>query len=328
MRCLRCLGVLFFALLFAGAGEVVAQTTDIDGIKESKQQRLGEQELAEPDPARFGKRLDEAFGAFQRGYYLTALELALPRAEAGDPAAQTLIAEIYARGLGVRKDPEEAAKWYALAAEKGVPEAQLQYALLLLDGQLVEKDHEKAFALMRSAAQEGEAEAQFNLAQMLVETGRPEEEKEAVMWYERAAKAGLADAQYAFAQILATGFSGRERDEGAARMYLELASQQNYDTAQVELGTWLIEGRGGPADHEQGFAWLKRAAVGGNVAAQNRLAKLYRAGIGTEPDSILAAAWYILATRSGLRDPIMEDFMMGLTEEEIKEASERVNRLR
>ena len=38
---------------------------------------------------------DEAFGAFQRGYYLTALSLALPRAEKGDGAAQTLIGEIY-----------------------------------------------------------------------------------------------------------------------------------------------------------------------------------------------------------------------------------------
>src|SRR5690554_2291401 len=33
-----------------------------------------------PDPSRFGERRDEAFGAYQRGYYLTALELALPRA--------------------------------------------------------------------------------------------------------------------------------------------------------------------------------------------------------------------------------------------------------
>src|SRR5690606_23932887 len=41
----------------------------------------------------FGPRVeaDYAFGAFQRGYFLTALELALPRAEQGDAAAQTLI---------------------------------------------------------------------------------------------------------------------------------------------------------------------------------------------------------------------------------------------
>src|SRR5690606_18261939 len=127
-----------------------------------------------------------------RGHYLTALELARPRAEAGDPAAQTLIAEILARGLGVRRDVGEAARWYARAAEQGDPEAQLQYALMLIDGRLVKKDREKAFELMRSAAEAGKPLAQFNLAQMLVESGAAADE--AVAWYERAANANLPDA--------------------------------------------------------------------------------------------------------------------------------------
>ncbi len=47
------------------------------------------------DPNRFGgKHTDEPYGAFQRGLYKTAYNLALPRAEAGDAAAQTLIAEV------------------------------------------------------------------------------------------------------------------------------------------------------------------------------------------------------------------------------------------
>lgn len=63
----------------------------------------------------FGPRVpaDLAFGAFQRGYFLTALEFALPRAEKGDVAAQTLIAEIYAKGLGVAQNDERAAGWYS-----------------------------------------------------------------------------------------------------------------------------------------------------------------------------------------------------------------------
>ena len=53
----------------------------------------------------FGPRVDAAYGAFQRGFYLTALSLALPRAETGDKAAQTLIGEIYSKGLGVAENP-------------------------------------------------------------------------------------------------------------------------------------------------------------------------------------------------------------------------------
>ena len=67
---------------------------------------------------------------------------------------------------------------------------------------------------------------------------------------------------------------------------------------------------------------MKRAAEGGNVAAQNRVAKLYVQGIGTDPDQSLGAAWYILARRAGLIDPEMDDVMSGLTADETKQAIE------
>ncbi|WP_011582496.1 MULTISPECIES: tetratricopeptide repeat protein [Chelativorans] len=278
------------------------------------------------DPSRFGKVLDEAFGAYQRGHYLTALELARPRAEAGNAAAQTLIAEIHARGLGVPRNGKEAAKWYGRAAEQGNPEAQLQFGLMLLDGEFIERDFDKAYELMRRAAEAGKPLAQFNLAQMLIESGA--KEADAVIWYERAAEAGLPDAQYAMAQILANGFAGKQEDEEKARQWLEKAARQNFETAQLDLGAWLIEGRGGTRNMEEGFRWLKRAAESGNAAAQNRLAKAYMAGLGTEPDSILAASWYMTARRAGLTDLDMEDFLAGLTDEQIKKATERSQELR
>ncbi len=282
------------------------------------------------DQNRFGgPPADAAYGAFQRGLYMTALNLALPRAEAGDPAAQTLAAEILSRGLGVARDEAKAAKWYQLAAEQGVPEAQFQYALLLLDGRFVKKDPQGAYALMQAAAEAGNRLAQFNFAQLLIdrEPGQAGMVK-AVSYYRRAADAGLADAQYAMAQIHANGAGGEKLDEAEARRWLHAAARQNFDTAQLDLGTWLVEGRGGKRDLKAGFGWLKRAADGGNVAAQNRLAKLYMGGIGVEPNPIDAAAWYFLARRAGLSDPVMEDFLRGLTAEEQRQALERANRLR
>ena len=283
-----------------------------------------------PATDRFGgPPADAAYGAFQRGLYMTALNLAMPRAEAGDSAAQTLVAEILSRGLGVARDEAKAAKWYQLAAEQGVPEAQFQYALLLLDGRFVKKDPQGAYALMQSAAEAGNRLAQFNFAQLLIDRERGEAGiTKAVSYYQRAADGGLADAQYAMSQIFANGVGGKRRDEAEARRWLLLAARQNFDTAQVDLGTWLIEGRGGPRDLKAGFGWMKRAADSGNVAAQNRVAKLYMGGIGTEPNSIDAAAWYFLARRAGLSDPEMEDFLHGLTDEEQKQALARANRLR
>jgi TPR repeat protein len=281
------------------------------------------------NPERFGARpADAAFGAFQRGLYLTAYNLALVRAKNGDPAAQVLVAEILSRGLGVPLNAAEAAKWYAAAAEQGMPEAQFQYALMLLDGRFVKKDEKQAHALMQAAAEAGNRLAQFNFAQLLVSEDPGDSGlTRAVPYYERAAATGLADAQYAMAQIYANGVGGKKKDDARARLLLAQAALQNYDTAQYDLGGWMIDGRGGKRDLKAGFGWVKRAADGGNVAARNRLAKLYMGGIGTEPDLVLAGAWYILARRAGLIDPQMEDFMEGLTDDQTKQALQKANRL-
>jgi TPR repeat protein len=325
---------LLVSVLPAAAVPPPAAETKDDGAKlkpaDPKRFSGGLTRDGDVDPERFGaKQPDPAYGAFQRGLYITAYNLALPRAENGDPAAQTLVAEILSRGLGMRRDDAKAAAWYALASEQGIPEAQFQYALLLLDGRFAKKDEKEAFALMQAAAEAGNRLAQFNFAQMLVKR-EPDDRglKKAVSYYRRAADAGLADAQYAMSQVYANGIGGERKDDVEARRFLFLAARQNFDTAQLDLGRWMMAGRGGDRNRNQGFAWLLRAARGGNVAAQNEVAKLYMQGIGTEPDNAAAAAWYMLARRAGLVDPMMEDFFDGLTDEEIKAALERANRLR
>lgn len=282
------------------------------------------------DPNRFGERpADSAYGAFQRGLYITALNLALPRAKNGDGAAMVLAAEIYARGLGVPRNAASAAEWYGKAADAGMPEAQLQYALILLDGKNAKPDLAKARELLKASADSGNRLGQFNYAQFLLNREHSDEgQKTAVDYYEKAAKAGLADAQYAMSQAYAEGIGGRAKDEAEARRWMALAAVQNFDTAQLDLGTWLVEGRGGERDMKAGFGWIRTAAFGGNVAAQNRLAKLYVEGLGVEPDIIEGAAWYIVARREGLADIYMDDVLDGLTGEQQKQAIERANRLR
>lgn len=282
------------------------------------------------DPKRFGASpSDAAFGAFQRGLYLTALDLALPRAEKGDAAAQTLVAEIYARGLGVRRDDKKAAELYEKAADQGVAAAKFEYALYLMEGSVVPKDEKRAVELMKEAADAGNRLAAFNYAQMLV--GKDDSAaglEKAYDYYEKAADAGLADAQYAMSQAFANGIGGKIRNDVEARRWLLLAARQNYDTAELDLGTWLVEGRGGTVDLEGGFRWLKQAAEGGNVAAENRLAKLYMNGIGVKADKVEAGAWYVLARRAGLSDPQMDIFFGNLSVDEQKQAIGRANKLR
>jgi hypothetical protein len=290
----------------------------------------GDPALETVNPTRFGKGpVDEAFGAYQRGLYKTAFDLALPRAENGDAAAQILVADMQARGLGIPINLADSAKWYGKAAVQGVPEAQFRYAAILLQGKYVPKDQAKAKVLMKAAADAGNAAAQFNYGQILVQE-RPGSSgiEDAYPWFQKAADRGLPDGEYAVSQVLANGTFMIRPDEVKARQYLAKAAVGGYDTAQMDLGSWLVEGRGGPRNYKAGFGWMMRAANSGNVAAQARLAKLYRDGLGVEGDFIKAAAWYIVAKRAGLNDPELDSFMDGLDDDQMKAAITQANQLR
>jgi TPR repeat protein len=272
---------------------------------------------------------DEAYGAFQRGLFLTAVDKALPRAQLGDPAAQTLLAEIMSRGLGVKRDPKGAAFWYAQAAQGGDTSAMFKYALLLMEGRQVERDKAKADDYMKKAADGGNGSAQFNWAQILVSENPGVRGLELAMpYYEKAAEQGIADAQYALAQVYSALKNVPEDKKKRTREWMLRAARAGFDTAQLDMGLWLVNGVNGPRDYDAGFRWLSIAAKRGNVVAQNRLAHVYINALGTPPDPVEAAKWYVLSRRAGLKDPTLEDHYLGLNEEQQKQAIDRANRFR
>ncbi|MCX8996803.1 sel1 repeat family protein [Rhizobiaceae bacterium BDR2-2] len=270
--------------------------------------------------------VDEAYGAYQRGLYVTALQLALARAEQGDATAQTLVGEMMSQGLGIKRDRKNAAFWYGEAARRGDPAGMFQYSLLLMDGRDVPRDRALAQDYMRKAAEAGNASAQFNYAQM-VASDNPGDEGLALAlpYYEKAADQGLADAQYAVSQLYVGLESVSAEKKALARDYLEKAAAAGHDTAQHDMGVWLIEGIGGDVDYEKGFRWLRVAALRGNVAAQNKLALLYVHAIGTRPDPVEAGKWYVLSRRAGLGDDDLEDFFLGISDETQEKATEAAN---
>ncbi|NIR62174.1 MAG: sel1 repeat family protein, partial [Gammaproteobacteria bacterium] len=80
------------------------------------------------------------------------VEQVLPRAQAGDPAAQHDLGLRYAGGRGVPRDAEGAVKWYRAAAEQGYGPAQSGLGLAYYWGEGVEQDHLKAAEWLRRAA--------------------------------------------------------------------------------------------------------------------------------------------------------------------------------
>ncbi|UJW76898.1 sel1 repeat family protein [Rhizobium sp. SL42] len=282
-----------------------------------------------PKEKEFTGEPDEAYGAFQRGLFLTAVDKALPRAQLGDPAAQTLLAEIMSRGLGVKRDLKGASFWYGQAAQGGEPSAMFKYALLLMEGKYVARDKAKADEYMRNAADAGNGSAQFNWAQILVSDNPGVRGLTMAMpYYEKASEQGIADAQYALAQVYTALKDVPEEKKAKARDWLERAAKAGFDTAQLDIGIWLVNGINGPRDYDAGFRWLSIAAKRGNVVAQNRLSHLYINALGTRPDPVEAAKWYVLSRRAGLTDPALEDFYLGLNEEQQKQAIDGANRFR
>ena len=69
-------------------------------------------------PAYAGK-FDDAYPAYERKDYSTAVRLWRELAEQGDANAQFNVGLMYGNGQGVIQDYAEAVKWYRLAAEQG-----------------------------------------------------------------------------------------------------------------------------------------------------------------------------------------------------------------
>lgn len=292
-------------------------------------QRMGAALPPLPPEKPYSGPVDEAYGAFQRGFYVTALDKALQRASSGDGAAQTLVAEMMTNGFGIKRDAKTAAFWYREAAERGDPGGMFQYALLLMKGRNVPADKKAADEYMRRAAEGGNAQAQFNWAQILISDNPGEHGLElALPFYEKAAAQGVPDAQYAVAQLYVSLKSVPQDKKAQARAWLEKAAKAGFDTAQLDMGIWLVNGVGGDRDYDKGFAWMRIAAHRGNVAAQNKLAHLYVEALGTRPNPVEAAKWYVLSRRAGLQDPELEDFFLGINDDQQKQAIDAANAFR
>ena len=81
----------------------------------------------------------EAYTAYKMAQYDRARELWLALAEAGNTTAMVSLANLYAQGQGVPRDPEAAFDWTRQAAERGDVRARLE-----LDYGLRERDRCRA----------------------------------------------------------------------------------------------------------------------------------------------------------------------------------------
>ena len=140
---------------------------------------------------------DMAYGAFQRGYFITAFSLATDRVtNDSDPKAMTLLGELYAEGLGVPQNDRRAAEWYKLAAARGDSNAMFALAMFALNGRAGPRDRDESTRWLAAAAKLGHPLAAYDLALLYIEGQMfPQDFGRAAEFLRIAAQAGSADAQ-------------------------------------------------------------------------------------------------------------------------------------
>jgi TPR repeat protein len=297
----------------------IPQEADIDPIGDRIKQTLQDTGTIPPTP------LDRAYSAFQRGYFLTSFAMALEQAQTGNAVAQTLLAELLARGLGVRQDFKEAAGWYKLAADQGDPEALYALGRLYIDGRGVEKDAARAAELFRQAGDLGQVTALRELGYLhLRGEGAEKDEFRAAAYLTRAANGGDSDAQFTLGGLFVEGIGVSQDDVQAARWFGE-AAKSGHVPAQIEYAIMLFNGRGGPKDEPRAAGWLRQAALTDNPVAQRRFARVLAEGRGVEKNPEEAARWYMIARRRGLQDKFLDIWLLRQDADVLRRAEERAN---
>ena len=107
--------------------------------------------------------LPTANDAFERGEYVTALELYETLAGQGNAEAQFQLGLMYEQGLGTDADRQTAQRYYQQAAEQQSPQALDALGTLYLKGEGVIQNFKESLRLFQQAAEQGYPQAQHNL---------------------------------------------------------------------------------------------------------------------------------------------------------------------
>lgn len=202
--------------------------------------------------------------AFLAGDYAAAMSVWLPLAEAGDSHAQFNVGLLHDEGLGTPQSPDEARKWWGVAAAQGLAAAHHNLALLELE-----------------------------LASANPPAGDPEA---AVRHLTTAAEAGHLPASYTLGKLYELGLGVVEDPEGSARHILT-AAEGGFPAAQYNMGKRFRDGAGVEQDHDRAAEWFRRAALGGHHGAQDHYARRLKEGTGVDADPVAAMTMAILAAR-------------------------------
>ena len=227
--------------------------------------------------------------------YPAAVKWLKKSAQAGNHYAQLVLANCYAEGKGVEKNPQQAVQWWQKSADGDNAKAQYHLGQAYLDGLGVKHDAKKAIDWLTLSAEAGNAHAQYLIGKMYHEGYVvAQNHKFAKNWLSRAASNGHTDAINLLGIIDTIYESGTIVHYDSIDALKENANKGDPD-AQYELGLHYKNGSYNDShkpEVERALFWLNKAAANGNLRAMKALSVIYAEGFdGIAKDSEKAADW-------------------------------------
>lgn len=163
---------------------------------------------------------------------------------------------------------------------------------------------EGAIIWYQRAANGGNAEAMFDIGE-LYEQGKSvkKDAAAAAQWYGKArtaAEQGRAEAQYELGWRYELGLPPLKQDPAEALKWLDKSAEQGYPDAETALGEIYVNGWSGQKqDFKKAMEWFEKAATQGNARAQYDIGTLYEKGLGVAKDSAEADKRHQAAVDAG-----------------------------
>ncbi len=159
-------------------------------------------------------------------------------------------------------------------AENGEVDAQYTVGLLYAKGVDVERNINEAEKWWRKAASQGDARAQDSLGIMYgLGQGRPQNYAESIKWHTLAANQGYASAQYNLGYMYYNGLGFKKSYAEAYKLFMKAAVQAD-ERSESYLGYMYKDGQGVAKDYHRAHMWFNISALNGESSSKQQRTEL------------------------------------------------------
>lgn len=232
-----------------------------------------------------------AYRAYERGDYASAFQQFSQAARRGHAPSQISLGWMYAQGLGVSQDDQQALYWYRQAADQGHPDARAILSIRRLGG--IPKEGQEVITAGISPRSDEPMASPFDskFPQRADVNTRPLEElRNAAYWYRKHAELGSREAQVLLGVRYELG-QGIPKDAFRATYWYHKAAEQGLALGQFNLGLKYAIGESVPLDSVRALYWYQRAAAQGHLESQYLVGVAYAQGNGVSPRPTQAVRW-------------------------------------